>query len=70
MQINDLIQKLQEIQREHGNIEVTCTATTDGDSTDPTPQITGGAFESSVENLQIVEGTNKWNHGKRVRIGW
>jgi len=70
MKISKLIERLKFIQQEHGDIDVTCTASTDGDSKDPHPQMTGGCFESTVENLVVQEQNEKWNHGKRVRLYW
>lgn len=70
MKISALIEQLERIEREHGDIEVTCTASTDGDSKDPYPQINGGCFESTVENLEVRDCDERWKHGKRVRVYW
>lgn len=69
MKIDRLIKELEQIQRKHGNIEVTCTASTDGDSKSPHPQMTGGNFESTVENLHVQEPSEKWDE-KRLRLYW
>lgn len=70
MKIQRLIEELQKIKKEHGDIEVTCTASTDGDSKAPHPQMTGGCFESTVEHLVVNTDDSRWNHGKRVRLYW
>jgi hypothetical protein len=70
MKVSDLIEQLECIERKHGDIEVTCTASTDGDSESSHPQMTGGCFESTVENLIVRDQDDKWKHGKRVRLYW
>jgi len=69
MKISRLIEELERIERKHGDIEVTCTASTDSDSKAAHPQISGGCFESTVENLQIQEPSEKWNEA-RLRLYW
>lgn len=69
MKISDLIEQLKRAKKEHGDIQVTCTASTDGDSCQPRPQITGGCFESTVENLRIQKPSEKWKEA-RVRLYW
>jgi hypothetical protein len=70
MKISRLIEELKRIEREHGDIEVTCTASTDGDSKSLHPQITGGCFESTVNTLTVKDKDERWKHGKRVRLYW
>ena len=50
MRIDDLIAELEEVKKRHGNIEVTCTASTlpEGDT-----NMGANVFESTVENLQV-----------------
>lgn len=60
MKISELMQELQEIIHEEGDIEVTCTGTLEQDSED-----SYGPFETTVENL--VVGNHK-TIGKRVRL--
>ncbi|TXH17006.1 MAG: hypothetical protein E6R03_04605 [Hyphomicrobiaceae bacterium] len=69
MKISRLIKELSALKRQHGDIEVTCSATTDGDSKDPYPALTGGVFESTAEHLKVLEPEGKWKE-KRVRIFW
>jgi len=69
MKISKLIKDLQRTKKEYGDIQVTCTASTDGDSCEPHPQLTGGCFESTVENLFIQQPTEKWEE-TRVRLYW
>ena len=69
MKISDLIEQLKRTKKEHGDIEVTCTASTDRESEDRHPQMTGGPFESTVENLRIQQPSERWKE-KRVRLYW
>lgn len=62
------MEQLAEIKERHGDIEVTCTATTDSEK--EVPELQGGPFESTAENLVVKEADEKWKHGKRVRIYW
>lgn len=72
MKINELIDQLLRIRKEHGNIEVTCTGSTERDvglASDRQRAIMDGAadvFETTVENL--VVNTNHPVHGTAVRL--
>ena len=69
MIISELIKQLERAKEKNGDIEVTCTASTNGDSKDLHPQLSGGCFESTVENLQIQKPTEAWSE-KRLRLYW
>lgn len=53
MKIKDLIGELQRVHDEHGNFEVTCTASTLPDGSGPNGL---DVFESTVENLVVKGG--------------
>lgn len=71
MKISELIRQLQSIKKEHGEIEVTCTAAmvsdgysfTTGDTNSKFPDV----IESTVENLLVQEPSGKFSK-KRVRV--
>ena len=62
MKISQLIARLQELKKQEGNIEVTCTGSNlNDDHGGPIPDV----FETTVENLVVRDGGNL---GKRVRL--
>lgn len=69
MRISKLIEQLVRVKEKHGDIEVTCTASTDPEETSGHPQLTGGPFESTVESLHIQNPSEQWKE-KRVRLYW
>lgn len=60
MKIKGVIKKLKEIEKEHGNIECTCTASFVGDNDD--------VFETTVENFAVKEKGVGECPFKRVRL--
>jgi hypothetical protein len=67
MKISDLIERLQDIMGEEGDIEVTCTGSTLPDDHGKRGLIVGDVFETTVENL-IVRQDDKYEGRKRVRL--
>lgn len=65
MKISRLIYELKRVQREHGDLEVTCTGTFDRERENPA--VEGGPYETTVENLNIQEPSEKWDE-PRVRL--
>lgn len=68
MKIDDVIEQLQAIREQEGNIDVTCTAATlpDGYSSRDLPNLPD-VYESTVENFQLLTEP-KGSLKKRVRI--
>ncbi len=64
MKISELIKDLKYIKAKHGDIEVTCTASTlkDGHG-----GLVPDVYESTVENLIVIDNDTS-SIGKRVRI--
>ena len=61
MKVLKLIEKLYEVLDSEGDIEVTCTGSTEAE----TPSgLDRSPFETTVENLIVGE----WSHGKKVRL--
>jgi hypothetical protein len=65
MKISKVIQRLKQIQSEHGDIEVTCTASLEPDSTNG---LDGKPYESTVENFIIKDEPVGNLKDKRVRL--
>lgn len=65
MKISRLIEELEDTMKREGDIQVTCTHSTDAEQ--PTPQLNGGPYETTVENLVIQKPTKEWD-AKRVRL--
>jgi hypothetical protein len=63
MKITDLIERLNEIKDQEGDVEVTCTACLQPDGLN----IDGAPYESTVENFVMQEPSEEWNN-KRVRL--
>ena len=63
MKIDELIERLQEVKRTEGNIEVTTTGSLQADGDGP---MGTDAFETTVENLQV--GTWKIGVGQDAKI--
>lgn len=70
MKISQLIEELSHIKSEHGDIEVTCTATSQNDC--PNDATYPNIFETTVSNLEIrTEKDHSSRSGKlgtRVRL--
>jgi hypothetical protein len=66
MKIDQLIEELRRVRKEHGNIEVTCTGSTlpdqDSNMTCGVPNV----FETTVETVRVNEQHPR--HGKAVRL--
>jgi hypothetical protein len=66
MKIDQVIEELRSVRKEHGNIEVTCTGST---LPDQDPNMTCGVpnvFETTVETVRVNEQHSR--HGKAVRL--
>lgn len=61
MKISELIEQLESAMREHGDVQVTCTAALQDDDKGPIPNV----FESTIETLAVREGGSL---GTRVRL--
>jgi len=73
MKISELIERLKRQQLVHGDLEVTCTGSLlgDGYSTSDVHKDLADIFETSVENLMVVEEDPphlKTKFGKRLRL--
>lgn len=69
MKISTIIKQLSEIKKVHGDIEGTCTGSLEPISLDAsTAAISGKPFESTIENFEVKEASEK--PPKRVMILW
>ena len=62
MTITELISDLQKTRDEHGDIEVTCTGSLLPDDKGHCPDI----FESTVENLKVLNDNSELGHRGRL----
>lgn len=66
MKISRLIEQLEKVKSQHGDVEVTMTATLWPEGS----TVNDEAFESTVETVRIVDADNGVFKGKRLKLYW